>query len=138
MAITGGCQCGAVRYSCTSEPIITRACWCRVCQYIGAGSNTVNVGFKTADMTITGETADYSVKADSGNVMHRRFCPTCGTPVFSQGDARPHQIFVRAGTLDDPEVAKPSMTIWVDQAPSWACFDPNLPQVEGQPPPVKT
>jgi len=27
-------------------------------------------------------------------------------------------------------------TIWTRQAPSWACFDPDLPEIEGQPPPV--
>ena len=138
MAITGGCLCKAVRYSCTSEPTITRACWCRLCQYIGAGSNTVNVFFASADFTITGELTDYVCVADSGTVMHRRFCPKCGTAVTGQGETRPHMISVRAGTLDDPEVAKPSMTIWVDQAPSWAGFDPDLPPVEGQPPPVKS
>jgi len=38
MDITGGCLCRAVRYSSSAAPIVTRACWCRVCQYIGAGS----------------------------------------------------------------------------------------------------
>jgi hypothetical protein len=43
---------------------------------------------------------------------------------------------VRAGTLDDPEIARPAATIWTSAAPSWACFDEVLPQVAGQPPPV--
>ena len=93
MAITGGCLCKAVRYSCTSEPTITRACWCRLCQYIGAGSNTVNVFFASADFTITGELTDYVCVADSGTVMHRRFCPKCGTanarPVIFKASRRP-------------------------------------------------
>ncbi|HAH64853.1 MAG TPA: aldehyde-activating protein, partial [Rhizobiales bacterium] len=36
------------------------------------------------------------------NVMHRRFCPKCGTHVFAQSEARPHLMSVRAGTLDEP------------------------------------
>jgi hypothetical protein len=135
MAITGGCLCKAVRYTCTSEPIVARACWCRLCQYIGAGSNTVNVGFKRADMTITGELTDYASVADSGNIMYRAFCPKCGTSVTSAAEVRPHMIFVRAGTLDDPEIARPAMTIWTAQAPSWACIDATIPCIEGQPPP---
>lgn len=136
MDITGGCLCGAVRYRSTAAPIVTRTCWCRLCQYIGAGSATVNVCFATATFTVTGELKDYSCVADSGNLMHRRFCPVCGTPLFSEAEARPHLIFVRAGTLDMPEIARPAATIWTSQAPSWACFDPDLPTVEGQPPPA--
>lgn len=134
--ITGGCLCKAVRYRMTAAPMATRVCWCRVCQYLGAGSGTVNVCFPTNAMTIEGETRDYRSLADSGNVMHRRFCPACGTTLFSEAESRPHLIFVRAGTLDDPEIARPGATIWTSQAPSWACIDESLPKNERQPPPV--
>lgn len=136
MEITGGCLCKAVRYRSTAAPMVTRVCWCRLCQFVGAGSATVNTCFATASFTIEGKLADYCSVADSGNVMHRRFCPLCGTALFSEAESRPHLIFVRAGTLDDPELAKPTMTIWTSQAPSWACFDPDLPQIERQPPPA--
>ena len=135
MEVTGGCLCKAVRYRVTNSPLVTRTCWCRVCQYIGAGSATVNACFPTDAIKIEGALTDYRSVADSGNVMHRRFCPTCGTHMFSEAEARPHLIFVRVGTLDDPEIARPSMTIWASAMPSWACLDPNIPQVEGQPPP---
>ncbi|HVO47953.1 MAG TPA: GFA family protein [Steroidobacteraceae bacterium] len=134
--ITGGCLCKAVRYRVTAAPIVTRVCWCRLCQYLGAGSGTVNTCFPSNAMTIEGELADFSVTADSGNTMHRRFCPKCGTQMFSEAESRPHLIFVRAGTLDDPEVARPAMTIWTSQAPSWACLSESLPRIERQPPPA--
>lgn len=131
--ITGGCLCKSVRYEITAEPITARACWCRLCQYLGAGSGTVNVVFPSDAVTITGELRDYRSVADSGNVMHRRFCPTCGTHLFSEAEVRPHLIIVRAGSLDDPEIGKPSGTIWTSAAPSWACIDQDLPGVPGQP-----
>lgn len=134
--ITGGCACGSVRYRITAPPIVTRTCWCRFCQYLGAGTATVNVCFPSSAITIEGALSDYANVADSGNRMHRRFCPQCGTPMFSEAEVRPHLIFVRAGTLDDPEIAKPAMTIWVSQAPSWACIAEDLPKVEAQPPPA--
>ena len=136
MAITGGCLCQAVRYSISAAPIVTRACWCRVCQYLGAGSNTVNVCFPSDAVTVSGELSDYQMLADSGNLMHRRFCPSCGTSLFTSSEARPQLIFVRAGSLDDREVAHPAMTIWTASAPSWACFDGRIPRIERQPPPA--
>jgi hypothetical protein len=94
------------------------------------------VCFPKAAFSVEGELRDYTSVADSGNTMHRRFCPQCGTPMFSEAEARPQLIFVRAGTLDDAEIARPAATIWTSRAPSWACIDPALPAHEAQPPPV--
>ena len=136
MTISGGCLCRAVRYSISAAPVVTRICWCRVCQYIGAGGATVNTCFPSAALEVSGELRDYRMVADSGQVSHRRFCPACGTHLFSASEARPHLVFVRAGTLDDPEIARPAATIWAASAPSWACIDERLPRIERQPPPA--
>ena len=87
-------------------------------------------------MTVTGGTTDFVSVADSGNRMRRRFCPSCGTPLFSEAESRPHLIFVRAGSFDDPNLARPAMTIWTASAPVWAAIDPALPRLEGQAPPA--
>lgn len=136
MPITGGCLCRSVRYEFAAKPIVVRACWCRLCQYIGAGSSTINVCFPADALAVSGTLADYSSIADSGSVMHRRFCPRCGVHLFSAAESRPHLLFVRAGTLDDPEMARPHMTIWTSAAPGWACIDASIPAVEAQPPPA--
>jgi hypothetical protein len=136
MAISGGCLCGAIRFEIKAEaPVAVRHCWCRVCQYLGAGGGTVNAVFRREDVTFSGPLTDYVCKADSGSTMHRRFCPRCGTPMFSEAEERPHQIIVRVGTLDDPNLAKPGGVIWTKSAPVWAYFEPGLPQIDGQPTP---
>jgi hypothetical protein len=135
MEIAGGCLCQAVRYVLRAAPIVTRSCWCRVCQYIGAGGPTVNTAFSSSALEVHGELRDYVMAADSGNVMHRRFCPACGTHLFTASEARPQLVFVRAGTLDDCEIARPQLTIWTRSAPGWACFDERIPKVDRQPPP---
>lgn len=134
--VTGGCLCGAVRFSVNAEPIVARHCWCRLCQYLGAGSGTVNVCFPSDQFTLEGTLTIHEAVADSGNRMSRGFCPSCGTPVTSAAEARPHLIFVRAGTLDNPDLMAPQVTIWTAQAPDWACIDPSIPSTEGQPPPA--
>jgi hypothetical protein len=136
MTITGGCLCRKVRYEASAEPIITRMCWCRVCQYIGAGNATVNTFFPSASLRIEGALTDYESVADSGNVMHRAFCPHCGTHVTTTNEARPHLVGVRTGTLDNPNIAQPKALIWTSRAPVWACLDAALPHFPEQPPPV--
>lgn len=131
-AILGGCLCGAVRYRAGAAGI-TRLCGCRVCQYIAAGNATVNVLFEADGVEVTGALTDYQSVADSGSKMHRRFCPVCGTHVFTASESRPRLVLARAGTLDDPEIAKPAATIWAGRAPGWACLDERIPRVEGQP-----
>jgi hypothetical protein len=131
----GGCLCGAVRYVARAEPLVVRACWCRVCQYFAAGNASVNMAFATEAVSITGELSDYASTADSGNHMHRRFCPRCGVQVTSTADERPQLVVIRAGTLDEPQRIAPQMLIWTSSAPRWATLDPALPQHSGQPPP---
>src|SRR5262249_50222039 len=133
----GGGRCGAVRYSIEGETITVRHCWCRDCQYIGAGSGTVNVFFPSEAGKIEGALSGYTNHPASGNLKHRPICPPSGTPVFTQSDARRHMIGVRAGTLADPEIGKPQMTIWTSTAPSWAVFDPNIQRDERQSPPPR-
>jgi hypothetical protein len=142
MALSGGCLCGAVRFTIAADaPLGARLCWCRVCQYLGAGSGTANAVFRKQDVSVSGPMSEYVSVAESGSVMHRRFCSQCGTSLFSEAEPRPHQIVVRVGALDDPEVGKPNAIIWANEAPSWACFDPDLTPYDGQGPaaaPVKT
>lgn len=135
MPITGGCACGNVRYSIDADaPLDVRSCWCRHCQYLAAGNATVNMVCATATVAITGTMVDHVSTADSGNIMHRWFCPTCGTQILSEAEARPHLKILRAGTLDDPVHGRPTMTVWTDATPPWAMIDPDLPAYpRGQP-----
>jgi hypothetical protein len=134
-AIHGGCICGAVRYTATAEPLIVRACWCRVCRYFAAGNASINLAFARDAVTLTGALRDYASTAESGNHMHRGFCPDCGVHVTSEAAERPQIIVIRMGTLDEPQRFAPQANIWVSAAPEWAHIDAGLPQFPGQAPP---
>jgi hypothetical protein len=136
MEITGGCLCRRVRFRITAPPIAMRLCWCRLCQYLAAGNATVNVVFPSDAVTVEGELTDYRSVADSGAVMHRRFCAHCGTQLFSAAESRPHLLIVRNGALDDTQLMKPGATIWTAQAPEWAWIDASAARHPGQPPPI--
>ena len=65
--------------------------------------------------------------------MHRKFCPKCGTPMFSEAEVRTNVLVIRSGTLDNLEDGAPEVTIWTKIAPSWACIRETIAKVEGQP-----
>lgn len=136
MSRTGSCQCGAVRIVTSTDPITTRACWCRDCQKLAAGGATHNAFFKTEDVAVEGEVRWHDVTADSGNMLARGFCPNCGTPLLVQSHARRHLIGVRIGAFEDTAQLGPRSLIWVDSAPSWAQLDPELPRTDRQPAPL--
>jgi len=136
MAHEAGCLCGSVRIAIDAEPLAARMCWCRLCQYLGGGTATENVCFPAEAVETNGDVRWHESIADSGNRMRRGFCPTCGTPLFSLAESRPHLTFIRAGALDDPNLLAPQAIIWTEAAPDWACLDPALPQHPAQIPPV--
>lgn len=136
MPHAAGCLCGQVRLTIDADPIAARMCWCRLCQYLGGGSATVNVAFPSDKVTTEGRLSWHASTADSGTPMRRGFCPECGTPVFSLAESRPHLTFIRAGALDDPALIAPQAVIWTSAAPDWAHLDPDLPHYPAQIPPV--
>lgn len=135
-SITGGCLCGAVRFTATPPVVTRRQCWCRVCQYLSCGSGSTNIIVMSAGLFVTGELSEYRSIADSGNHMVRSFCTSCGTQMFSAATENPDYVVVRAGALDVPDLATPEVIIWADSAPGWACFDRTVQQVPRQPGPV--
>ncbi|MDE2596850.1 MAG: GFA family protein [Sphingomonadales bacterium] len=137
MPHTGGCLCGQVRYTIDAEPLGARSCWCRDCQKIASGSATVNLLVPDEAVTFTGEISVFERVADSGNTVHRGFCPQCGSQIYSRTvEPKGHPIRIRIGTLDDPELKAPTATIWTDSAPSWALIDERLPRFPKAPPPA--
>ena len=131
----GGCFCGAIRYKVLGEVMGSAACHCRDCQYIcgGAPSYVFLVAAPTVEIT-KGETATYRSTADSGAIRIRHFCANCGTPLFAEDSAYPSVISIKAGSLDDTSLYKPTAHFWTKSAPDWHHIDPNAARTpEGAP-----
>lgn len=135
VVFSGGCLCGAVRYESTSEPTVTGHCYCVDCRKTSGSGHCSHVGLPDAALRVTGEVKFYDAPADSGNTVSRGFCPTCGSAIYSTNSGMPGMAFVRASSLDDPEVFQPQMVVYAGRAPSWDHMDPALPSFEGMPPP---
>jgi hypothetical protein len=83
---------------------------------------------------VSGEIRFYESPADSGNLVNRGFCPNCGSAIYSTNSGMPEMIFVRASSLDDPNVFNPQMVVYTDRAAAWDYVDPSLPSFAAMPP----
>jgi hypothetical protein len=130
---SGGCLCGAVRYESTVEPVVAGHCHCIDCRKSSGTGHCSHLGVPAAGVTVTGELRFYDAPADSGNIVSRGFCPTCGAAIYSTNSAMPGMLFVRASGLDDPEVFQPQMVVYTKRAPSWDTIGGGLPSFPAMP-----
>ncbi|BEV00268.1 GFA family protein [Novosphingobium olei] len=116
---TGGCLCGAIRYTIAIDPPIQAVCHCKNCQKQAGSAYSMLVGVPQSAIAITGEPKVYMDKGDSGASVTRQFCGTCGSPLFSLVESAPGLVFVKAGTLDDTTGFKPSAQFWTKSRQDW-------------------
>jgi hypothetical protein len=112
--MTGGCQCGAVRYALFETPEST-VCHCRMCQKAVGGLFAALCKVETAHFAWTrGEPARFQ----SSSAAERHFCAACGTPLtfhYLDGDA----IEVTTGSLDDPSRVPVTKNHGVESRLAW-------------------
>jgi hypothetical protein len=95
--MTGGCQCGAVRYALYAMPE-SSVCHCRMCQKAVGGLFAALSKVKIGDFAWTQGTPG---AFRSSSLGERHFCSACGTPLtfhYIDGEA----IEVTLGSLDEP------------------------------------
>jgi hypothetical protein len=115
-AISGGCQCGAVRYRLHAEPAGAHLCHCRMCQKAFGSYFAPWGGVPLDKFELTrGAPAIFrsSVHAERG------FCSDCGTPLtfrYLEGD---DHISVSLGSLDHPESVMPIRANSTESAMPW-------------------
>lgn len=109
----GGCACGAIRYQCSAEPVLSFNCHCLDCQRArGSAFSSVLIVPKTGFELLKGEPRYYSAKADSGYFLQRGFCAECGSQVLAKEDHRPLIFIIQAGSMDDPGWYRPAVDIF--------------------------
>lgn len=130
MSITGKCLCGQASYEVSVDPSATAVCHCRNCQRQAGSAFSIITVVPTSAVAIRGELKTYVDTADSGRALERKFCPECGSPLFSVLVDVPHITFIKAGTLDDVSTLKPDFQIWCKSAQPWLQLDPALIRFE--------
>jgi hypothetical protein len=121
MTLTGGCQCGAVRFA-VDEPLgEATICHCRMCQKATGGFFGPFVGASNLRWT-RGAPARFQ----SSNRVSRGFCSACGTPLTFEWE-RTH-VEIAIGAFDDPAAIRPTKQLSTGSRLPWFAELASLPE----------
>jgi hypothetical protein len=129
--VSGGCHCGAVRYSMPTVVTHHTLCHCTDCRR-HAGAPAVSWAIAPVDaVTVTGNVQIYA----SSEHGRRHFCGACGTGLFYTNDQIfPGMIDVQSATLDDPNAIPLQGQIQLAERIGWMGHLDDLPGFERYPP----
>lgn len=129
MAIfSGKCLCGRVTYECHAEPKAIFNCHCEDCRRATGSVFGTNLFVPEDQVKISGEVSSYFHTSDSGSTMTKRFCSNCGSLLFGNNSAKINVISVRAGTVDQLDLIKPSLNVFMESKVPSTSIDKNLKQ----------
>ena len=119
---TGGCQCGACRFTVTPGPVNQTVCHCRMCRRAVSNAFAPLADVDETRVAWTGTPKTYA----SSDIAERGFCATCGSPLFYR---RPGTgvIEFMAGALDDPERYTPIRNHGAESKLDWPDTLATLP-----------
>jgi hypothetical protein len=113
--LTGGCQCGAIRYALGAMPEGTSLCHCRMCQKAVGGPFAAYAPVRLENFAWT-RGAPPAFRSSSA--AERHFCPACGTPLTFRY-LHKRWIDVSVGSLDHPELVPPTIQVGVESRLPW-------------------
>lgn len=113
--LTGGCQCGAVRFAVKSAPVKISICHCRMCQKATGSPYGAYAPMPLDALTFTKGAPKIFRSSD---IAERGFCAACGTPLTYR-NVTGQRISVTICSLDDANAVAPEHQIEAQRAVSW-------------------
>lgn len=124
-ALTGGCLCGALRYSVNRPLVDAGYCHCRICQRAhGAPVVAWLTAPRDAFRYVRGGPAIYA----SSPAYQREFCAGCGSQLVFRRQCDAALIDIAVATLDAPEEVAPEYHIWRASRIPWFETKDALPR----------
>jgi hypothetical protein len=121
--LTGGCQCGAVRFALSAVPVKVSICHCRMCQKATGAPFASFADIERSDFAWThGKPAAFR----SSSIAERDFCAACGTPLSFRRIDGP-RIEILTGTFDRPDRMVPVQQFGTEARLGWVVTIANLP-----------
>jgi hypothetical protein len=128
LPLTGGCNCGAVRYEVTEPLEGAGYCHCRRCQRrSGAGASANAYPAPGSFRIVAGEDKLRFWKPEDGG--EKWFCGECGSAIFANNPSHADALGIRMGSFDGDPGVRPSVRQFVSYAAPWEPIpDDGLPR----------
>jgi hypothetical protein len=135
LPLSGGCQCGGVRYEIRAEPLTVYVCHCTECQRQSGSAFALSLAVaRDALAVIKGAPAKWRRVVTSERAIWCFFCRGCGGRLFHNPEHNPKASIVKPGTLDDTTWLEPVGHIWTRSAQPWVQIPSTTVNYEAQPP----
>ncbi len=117
MTRTGGCMCGAVRFTAKLTKLEFGACHCEMCR---RWTGSALLGITVPQANVTWQGTETVSRIQSSDWAERAFCNKCGTPLYYHLTAEgpmSADLELPIGLLDDAGGLTMTNEIFIDQKP---------------------
>lgn len=120
MSLSGGCSCGAVRFT-IARHLFAQLCHCDACKKRTGSAYGMSVVIENSDLKeFRGEVRTFMRVAESGNPVEYDFCPICATTVRWRVAPLLNRQVLAGGAFDDPRAFQMVGEMYTAEALSWA------------------
>ena len=129
MTLRASCLCQGIALEIDGPVRDLLYCHCSMCRKAHGTAFRARGRVRTADLRwLRGE--DLARFYESSPGEHRGFCSVCGSNVFTKFAARPQELGLALGILDDDPGSRPICHVFVGSKAPWHEITDALPQYE--------
>ena len=124
--LSGKCLCGNIAFTADTDIKLMANCHCSDCRAATGAAYGTLLFVDEAALEVKGAPKVFKHVADSGANMEKHFCPDCGSQMFGKNSNRPNTVSVRAGVVDQTELVKPAVNVYLSSRIASTPIDPDL------------
>jgi len=123
------CACGGLQIRVKGPPDYVSSCACQACQRrTGAPFGVTAIYLNEQIVGRSGESRAWRRIAASGNWVDYHFCPTCGSTVWWEAEARPTSVAIAGGAFADKDFPPPQRMLWTEHRAPWVRPPEGVPE----------
>ena len=114
--LTGGCQCGEIRYESEREPLALYICHCHECQKQSASAFGISLDVLSTGFRLTHGAPRYWNRCTArGQILKCAFCSSCGSRCWHESSSTPDRLSLKVGSLDESIDVSNAIHVWVSR-----------------------